>query len=575
MIDLSDYSNSGGGVAGLRVALFNAMGDTLFKSDNWQTLAFHALREIDNVGDIENTDDSVNIAAAKVLSHFDINDDEDYTMFLEGSVSIPELNNLLPTRTFVNFILLLEKLPSQVFQSLEAKVKEHLAEITSLIAWYESQPSIQTYLKEQRKPDNHEDGILYDFYSRCLDEQRQILKYFLNGIKERALHKASIVPLGLGSVFSLSDRYRDYPYRLPHYNGQEFFDCRLIDQAGHRLGEIPIGQGRELEKLYAADKEEFYKQLFAIKSIPQIFQSIEFHLGFVPLQNDRKPIFDELKLLFNNEQWMAFYALALPQVEGLFTDMVDLVNPEKKQKSLPIKVELIRPFHDLSDAYFDYYQYHVPRLRNKFMHTGYDENFKTKSYDLLTDLDHLIRTFCELKNSSVRIKRLHTRRNPMDFLGYREFAQYFALIDDLTGKQKKAIANDVEKFERDFLNESCDVLVVCAEAIKETSIVIKKIIGILEFHLESVNLPSQLNTLNAKEFKQKMEDNALVGNFKLAFATHQHEFEELECLDTFLNGYKAHLPSLDSKTMPFVEKERRDNSNFFANIQIARTLVNK
>ena len=48
------------------------------------------------------------------------------------------------------------------------------------------------------------------------------------------------------------------------------------------------------------------------------------------------------------------YALALLQVEGLFTDMVDLVIPAKKHKSLPIYVELIRPFHDLSEEYFDY-----------------------------------------------------------------------------------------------------------------------------------------------------------------------------------------------------------------------------
>jgi len=574
MINLTDYPNNTGGLADLRGALFDALGGTLFKADNWLSLAFYALQKVSEVGDIENNQDSIDQAAGKVLSHFDINDNEDYSLFLENNVAIPELKNAPRTRTFLNFILYLEKLPSEVFQSLEAKVKEHLTEITALVEWYEGQPAIQTYLKEQRKPDNHEDGILYDFYSRCIDEQRKILKYFLNGIKERALHKAYVIPMGLGPLFSFSERYRDYPYKFPHHNGQEYFDCRLIDQVGHRLSEIPIRQSRDLEKLYATNKEEFYKQLFVIKPIPQIFQSIEFHLRFVPLQHDRKAIFIELKLLFNNEQWMAFYALALPQVEGLFTDMVELVNPDKKQKSLPLKVKLIRPFHDLSEAYFDYYQYHVPRLRNKFMHTGYDEDFKTKCYDLLTDLDHLVRTFYELKNSSVRIKRLLTRRDPTDFLGHQEFAQYFALLDNLPDKQSKAITKDIEQFEKDFLNVSCDILVVCAEVIQETPILIKKIIGILEFHLESVNLPSQLNTLNAKEFKLKMGDAVLAEKFKLAFAAHSQEFEELEYLNTFLNGYKAHLPSLDPKTIIFLEKERRDTSKFFANIQTARMLVN-
>jgi hypothetical protein len=572
MITLDGHPKNHSGIADLRLALINSLGDTLFRIDDWLSLAFYALKEVSQVGDIENNQNSIDQAAGKVLSHFDIKDDKDYSLFLENNAAIPELKDVPRIRIFLNFILYMEKLPSEVFHSLEAKVKEHLTQITALIEWYEGQPAIQIYLKEQRKPDNHEDGILYDFYSRCIDEQRKILKYFLNGIKERALHKSYVIPFGLGSMFSFSERYRDYPYKLPHHNGLEYFDCRLIDQVVHRIGELPITQGRDLEKLYASNKEEFYKQLFVIKSIPQIFQSIEFHLGFVPLQNDRKPIFDELKILFNNEQWMAFYALALPQVEGLFTDMVDLVNPEKKHKSLPMKVELIRPFHDLSEAYFDYYQYHVPRLRNKFMHTGYDEDFKTKSYDLLTDLDHLVRTFSELKNSSVRIKELHTRRNPVDFLGYREFAQYFALLDDSSDKQRKTITKDIEQFEKDFLNVSCDILVVCAEVVQETPILIKKIIGLLEFHLESVNLPSQLSTLNAKEFKLKMGDPALVEKFKLAFASHSQEFEELEYLNTFLNGYKAHLPSLDPKTMIFLEKERRDNSKFFANIRTARTL---
>ena len=221
-------------------------GDTLFKIDHWQTLAFHTLKEINDVADVEHTENSIKNASTKVLNHFDINDDKDYDMFLK-EIPPSQMTNFLPTRTFfVNFILFLEKRRLMYSEIVGTNVKEHLEEIISLIEWYESHPSIQTFWMNREDLDNHELVFCMIFYSRCLDEQRQILKYFLHGVKERALINRVHCSAGVLAPYSHCPTDTEIiPYEAHHTTTvREYFDCCLIDQAGHRLAEI-ILYGKE------------------------------------------------------------------------------------------------------------------------------------------------------------------------------------------------------------------------------------------------------------------------------------------------------------------------------------------
>jgi hypothetical protein len=117
--------------------------------------------------------------------------------------------------------------------------------------------------------------------------------------------------------------------------------------------------------------------------------------------------------------------LALPQVEGLFTEMLSTVSPDDKGKSLAEKVKKVRPAYMLSEAYFDYYQYMITDLRTKFAHTGFETDLKLKCYDLLTDLEHILQVYYELDHPMIKVKRLIKQRNSTDFIGYREFSQFF------------------------------------------------------------------------------------------------------------------------------------------------------
>jgi len=62
--------------------------------------------------------------------------------------------------------------------------------------------------------------------------------------------------------------------------------------------------------------------LFCIKNQPAaLMQELRFYLSYLPMQNERKPPFDELEKLFKIKRWISYYCLALTQIEGLFSEM--------------------------------------------------------------------------------------------------------------------------------------------------------------------------------------------------------------------------------------------------------------
>ena len=68
--------------------------------------------------------------------------------------------------------------------------------------------------------------------------------------------------------------------------------------------------------------------LFCIKNQPAaLMQKLRFYLSYLPMQNERKPPFDELEKLFKIKRWISYYCVALTQIEGLFSEMYWILNP--------------------------------------------------------------------------------------------------------------------------------------------------------------------------------------------------------------------------------------------------------
>lgn len=354
---------------------------------------------------------------------------------------------------------------------------------------------------------------------------------------------------------------------------EEYFDLNKIDTCGHRVRNFPLREGKELEKEYLRDKAKFYSLYFEQQAPSEIFQSLKFHLAHLPLKRNRLPIFKELERLFAEERWLSFYALALPQVEGLFTEMEATVFSKVKGKSLSDKVENIRPFHDYSQFSFDYYQYIVPVLRNKFMHSGYDEVSDVNAFDILTDLEHLINIFYQLNDPMVKIKAIHVKRNPQYFVSFEEFAQYFYLLARLKPPQRQEYKTDIETFARDFLVLSCDVDYICNQVIEGLPSFVKDIIIKLGENLSSTEDAEKLRTMPLPEVLAMVDDEHIRSKYRHFFIYHYSETDYLEKYDIFLKGVGKYLPSLNPVLLKSLADLRNGVKTFMKNLLALRKKV--
>lgn len=307
-----------------------------------------------------------------------------------------------------------------------------------------------------------------------------------------------------------------------------YFDSRKIDLVGHRLIDYP-DDVEELEKFYYTDKSKFYKKFFKKFPIVQHFQDIEFYLKYAPLKNNRDVIFNELIRLFKGKRWISFYALALPQIEGLFSEMCDAVSPDKdlSQKSLTHKVNLMRPHHPLSKSYFDYFQYYIPLQRNKFSHTGFDENFQLKSYDLIVDLSHVLKIFCELDNPLVKVKKLLLRRNYEDFKTISEFAIYIEMLLALKPNQYTKLLSEITVFEREFLSQDCGLEYTCNELKLNLTEKLTSVIDSIN-KTKPGEIVFDLNKINKRTMQEKFKDPKIFKLWKYFFISQSKEIQELE-----------------------------------------------
>ncbi|TRU41493.1 MAG: hypothetical protein EWV91_21445 [Microcystis aeruginosa Ma_QC_Ca_00000000_S207] len=557
-IKLSAYGKTMGEIRRFRKDIFEKMGDEVYTISDWNKFIYESLKKVYPITIwIQNNDVSLNKALKVICTHF-FGSIEDFSNFTESPISLKDF--------YKYHILSIDKLPSDTYFELESNVKEHLLELNTLVKRYENEDFIIKHLTKGLSPSHHEEAIIYDFYKRCINEQKVVLDYYLTGIKTRALQKALYFPLNFGLIFTINQRWYDYPYEFASPWARERFDHNLIDESAHRVAEIRVTIGNRIKTLYKINKAKYYRELFKENSRDQIFQNLDFHLQHLPLKNDRTAIFNELKKLFRSRKWMAFYALALPQVEGLFTEMQEIVDPKKKGRALSDKVDTVRPYYNLSASYFDYYQYIVPRMRNKFMHTGYDEDFQLKAFDLLTDLDHILRVFYEIDNPLVKLKRLHIRRNPEDFISYKDFASYFVIINSLTHQQRLKNKSEIETFEIDFIMTYTEVNFIIEQLVIQLPELNDRMITSLEYHIGSASLAYNLKHLPMPKITDMLKDISLLKKFQSFFNHYYEEAENLESYFNFISGYQKHLPSLSTDAINALDTIKKEEGVFIKNM---------
>lgn len=568
LINLYALKKTKRGLRSLRRLIFDNIGDELYTCTTEQDFIFTCLKELYPLNrKIKNTPESIDTACLRLFSILPIR--KAFVLFrdkdgkITGPISPDE--QITSSQRFLSLYLQIKSLPADNLLEIKKLVEKDIHELTDLIRYYESLPFIRNYLSKGEKPRNHQERMFFDFYNRCIKQHKIIIDYYFNGIKKRALSKSNRSIPALESINSWTESFYDRPYYFSNPFSEAHFDHRKIDLTANKTHLFNIKEEQKLSILYNSNKSSFYRILFKRHKPDSLFQKAQFYLSQLPLINDRKPIFDELKVLFKQKRWIGYYALALTQIEGLFSEMNLIISPQNhsNSKSLPDKVEEVRPFYDLSDYHLDYYQYHIPTLRNKFMHSGFDDDFKLKSCDLLLDITYLLQIFFELNNPLVKITKLHKRRNHEDFISFEDFADYFALLNELPDKHKSKIEQDILDFEKNFLVTDCGLELMCSSVMQNFAEAIEDIRTGLEktLHQEGKILDVSNSKWNALllTFRDDTTLRAILRDF---FLFRQEQVNSLALYKIFFENYKKYLPSLHSEYASLLTKQYQKNSSF-------------
>lgn len=568
-ISLKDRGDTGKDAVNIQSKIRENLGKAIFSFQDFQTLQFQALRQITDVRrSVKNQPDSIAKAIDKVMFHFDFPKTAVKKINAQNQLEEIKSKKVETNVDLFNYwILGFDTNPYNELQYLKNSVESHLRFILEVIEKYENKTFIQLYNQDKKNPGDNFERMLLDFYKRCTKERDLILNYYLNGIEDRAIYKAN-TKLGLSS-FVFNTAFNDFPYRSWMIYRDQYFDYEKINKVAHRCYGVSISD--DLEAVYYKNKQKFYNKLFKIKPVSQIFSNIDFHYDHIPHNNDRKTIFLELRKLFKARRWLAFFALALPQVEGLFTEMLSTVSPDDKGKSLSEKVKKVRPSYMLSEAYFDYYQYMITDLRNKFAHTGFETDLKLKCYDLLTDLEHILQVYYELDHPMIKVKRLIKQRNSTDFIGYREFSQFFELVNKLHPTQKTEIKLDLDDFINNFLTVHCQLEYIVEEASINTRKLVKDFIHRIEKTTDSSKIASEFESRNLSEVKLVIEQNkvelARLSRFQ------NDKFDELYALRNFNAALKKYFHNWISEGKKAFFEVIKQNDSKIKNLLELKNLI--
>jgi hypothetical protein len=516
--------------------IFDTMPDNVLFSKSKEELCFNVLNEFDfptgtiNVSDIA----SLEQGCKTIMALMGIDDDFEKTLLLGKE---EKFENQLDR--FLHYFLDFTGLPGVFKEQLELKVQTDLDKINTFITEYEKIDFIQ----KGETPRNHNQRTQNDFYKRCVDEKAKIVTHLATGINERALSKAKRDRLW-GMAEMMFEEFRDRPYKLPMPKSTEYFDVDKIDKVGHRLGEIAISKGRELKQLYKQDKEKFYAEFETLIPEEKVLGSMLQQINFLPFVSEqRKEIFKELIDLYKNKKLFGFYALSLTQIEGLFTEMCRMCEPgfNSPYAALPDKVNIVRPYHQFSENRFDYFQYYLPNLRNRFLHYGLDANEKIEILckEHLWDLEEVVSIFLGLNIDALWMLRLIRKREDADFMSVSGLCFYFKLLGSV--KQKKQFGffeTEVKSLNEIYLPDV--VYNVVFDLNEKTKALIETIYEPVKVQSMTNGFEVDLKIILSKNIvdnKEKVK-TALKETFNWQF---QSEIEELLQILKFIKSYKQHL----------------------------------
>lgn len=563
-IDFADYSDNLGGLEQLYKDIKVRLGDSIF-TPSLSMLCHLVLKELVYSYTVqarfkdEEVEAGCNYAMDKFEERFGYRDPDTHSRLNRHVLS-----------DFLALICYFQEAPGKVLERLKSSVLDDLNRVNQTITSYEKQIFIQTSNKDLIAPRNHNERTIFDFYRRNLKERQAILDYFFNGISERAIYKARVNDL-LGIGLNIFDWYYDRPYGLSIPKSERLFDHNKIDTYSHRLMEVPISQSQKFKVLFVEDKPQFYIDLQKYITFEQAFHNCKYYISILPKEHsNRKELFLEMEELFKQKKWFGFYGLALGQIEGLFHEMAVSINLKSKLGSLPDKVQAVRSDSEY-DPHLDYYQYHIPNQRNKFMHSGTDSDLELKSYDVLYDLNYLLGIFAGLKTPYIEANTIIVHRDPMKFINVEDFSSFFDLLERThkSGHFGK-IETSYAEFQKNFLCAEIDIDYL----IHETPARLKEALDrLFEASLAFTSVNSQ--PIDLRIIKKSVivkQPDKYRDSIRAFYDSYTEMFENVLAFNSFFKFYKKYLPSLSAELQKKINDLRNEHQDNLEGIEAINRL---
>lgn len=452
LIDLKDFGQKYTDAGKFEQAVLKTLGRKIFEFHSMEALYFGVLSSIKQTKDVELNEISIEGNIEIVLEHFGFNKipKASITNLSTGKTNSEERSK----KSYFNLLLGISELPYNELAVIKGEVESHLNYFNDLIQHYESLSEVKDLLNEGKRSEYSESRTIIHFYSRCLEERQAILNYYLHGMYTRALQKSRHEKGSLFATMTLLSDFNHRPYEFGRSVFGRNYDYRILDCSTHRLilSNVAMNKYMDFRKLYKSDKEKFYEDYFELRGVEKIFKSIDRNLALLPVSPARKNIFEELKRFFISGEWLAFYAIALPQVEGLFSEMLESDNTNSAGKNaLSAKVRKVRSWFIHNEKNLDYYEYSLPKYRNKFAHGVLLDDIKLLAYDLLTDLDDVLDLFSGAEKPSIKVSRTIRRKNEVDFRELSMYGNFFKAVNSLTQKMKTDLEEEIKDFTNGFL----------------------------------------------------------------------------------------------------------------------------
>lgn len=455
-------------------------------------------------------------------------------------------------------VLRLAELPYLERIELEKKAKDDLKAIDKLICNYEKEKCVMVFKVEKQNPRNQTERIFIDFYKRCINEKEKIVNFLINDIDEKAINLCT----------DDAKKYFYHSIRKPYTfeKGKiEFYDCDKIDKCEHKFSrKVEYKEKQKLKHLYSnKNYGKFYFKLKKYLSFKKVFANIFEKISEIPKLKDRLDIVCELEVLFKNKKWYGFYALVLTQIEGIFSEMIDVIYEEKKRLfSLPDKVDALREYCWTYKHSFDYFQYYLPIQRNKFMHFGLENNLKYESYGLLYDLNSVLNIFYELDTPYVELINIVERKDREDFECIEDFNRFYELIQKVSCKKNQIDGEKINNFINDFILKNVDFEMIIFVVFRDLKIKFSEFFNRLQIiYKEEVNSPINILGSQNKILMKKLSI------FKEIYEHNKYSLKDdlkyIYEVDRFIKGTRKNIKTLSDDIIFLLDQiDKKYNVHF-------------